>query len=115
MDYFASEFDRVFSELQISKPCISFLPKRIVDLDQSSLDNAQYLKTETNEISPVPLELSKTELERLVCRALFLTGNDVNLGKLEARHRLKKNDNVIIKFKSRNKKYEFINHRKNEE
>lgn len=110
MDYFASKFDRVFSELQISKPCISFLRKRIVDLDQSSLDNAQYLKIETNEISPVPLELSKTELERLVCKALSLTGNDVNLDNLEARHRLK-NDNVIIKFKSRKIKYEFINHR----
>ena len=38
MDDFASKFDHVFSELQISKNLL--LRERIIDLEQSSLDNA---------------------------------------------------------------------------
>ena len=48
----------VFSELQISKTCNSLLRKRIIDLERWSLDNAQYLRREMIEISPVPLEVS---------------------------------------------------------
>ena len=33
MDNFASKFDRVFSELQISKTCNSLLRKQIIDLE----------------------------------------------------------------------------------
>ena len=67
MDNLASKFDRVFSKLQISKTCNSLLRKRIIDLERSSLDNAQYLRREMIEISPVPLEVSNNELGGLVC------------------------------------------------
>ena len=69
MDDFASKFDRVFSELQISKTCNSLLRKRIIDLERSSLDNAQYLRREMIEISPVPLDVLNSELVGLVCKA----------------------------------------------
>ena len=75
MDDFATKFDRVFSELQISKTCNSLLRKRITDLERSSLNNFQYLRSEMIQISPVPLEVSNDDLEGLVCRALPLTGN----------------------------------------
>ena len=52
MDGFATKFDHVFSELQISKTCSSLLRKRVIDLERSSLDNAQYLRREMTEISP---------------------------------------------------------------
>ena len=68
MDNFATTFDRVFSELQISKTCNSLLRKRIIDLGRSSLDNAQYLRREMIEISPVPLEVSNSELEGLIAK-----------------------------------------------
>ena len=64
------------------------------------------------EISPVPLELSNADLEVLVCKALSLTGNEVSPDDLEACHRLKKKENVIMKFKSRKLKYKIINNRK---
>ena len=112
MDNFATKFDRVFSELQISKTCNSLLRKRIIDLEWPSLDNAQYLRREMIEISLVPLEVSNNELERLVCEVLSLTGDEVYPDNLEACHRLKKKENVIIKFKSRKLKYKVINNRK---
>ena len=67
MDDFARKFDRVFSELQISKTCNSLLHKRIIDLERSSLNNAQFLRREMIEICSVPLEVSNDELEGLVC------------------------------------------------
>ena len=90
MDDFTSKFDRVFSELQISKTCNSLLRKRIIDLERSSLDNAQYLRREMIEISPVPLKVSSNELEGLVWKALSMTGNEVYPDDLKACHHLKK-------------------------
>ena len=101
LDDFASKFDRVFSELQIFKTWNSLLRKRIIDLEWSSLDNSQYLRREKIEISPVPLEVSNNELERLVCKVLSLTENEVHPDDLQECHRLKNKENVIIKFKSK--------------
>ena len=60
MGDFVTKFDRVFSELQISKTCNSLSCKQIIDLEQSSLDNAKYF-------SPILLEASNNKLEGLVC------------------------------------------------
>ena len=99
MDDFASKFDCVFSELQISKSCYSLLRKQIIDLEQSSLDNTQYFRRKMTEISPVPLEVSNNEFG-LVCKVLSLTGNRVYPDDLEACHCLKKKENVIINSNS---------------
>ena len=112
MDNIATKFDHVFSELQISKTCNSLLCKRIIDLERSSQDNTQYLRRDMIEISPVPPEVSNNELEGLVCKALSLTGNGVSPNNIEACHRLKKKENIIIKFKSRKLKYKIIDNRK---
>ena len=69
----------LFFEFQISRTCNSLLCKRIIDSERSSLDNAQYLRREAIEISPVALEVSNDELEGLVCKAMSLTGNEVSL------------------------------------
>ena len=42
------------------------------------------------DISAVPLEVSKNELEGLVCKALSFTRNEICPDDLEACHRLKK-------------------------
>ena len=88
------------------------LRKRIIDLERSSLDNAEYLRRQMIEISPVPLEVSNGELEGLVCKVLSLTGNKVSPDDIEVCNRLKKKENVIIKFKSRKLKHKIINNRK---
>ena len=73
---FATKFDYVFSELHISETYNSLLRKWIISLEWSSQDNAQYLRREMIEISPVPLEVSSNELEGLICKVLSLTGNE---------------------------------------
>ena len=66
MDSFATNLDHVFSELQVCKTCHSLLRKRIIDLEQSSLNSFQYLRGGMVEIFPVPLEVSNDGLEGLV-------------------------------------------------
>ena len=105
--------DLTKKKLQISKTCNSLLRKRIIDLERSSLDNAQYLRREMIEISPITLDVSNSELEGLVYKELSLTENEVvHPDDLEACHCLKKKKNVIIKFKSRKLEYKVINNRK---
>lgn len=89
MGFFATKFDGKFSELRISKTCNLLLRKRIIDLERSSLDNAQYLRKEMTEIVPVPLELSSDELEGQHWGALSLTANEVCPDDYEAFHLLK--------------------------
>ena len=47
------------------------------------------------------MEVSNDELEELVCKGLSLTGKKDSPDDLEACHRLKEKENVIIKLKSR--------------
>ena len=105
---FASKFDHVFSELQISKTCNSLLRKQIIDLEQSSLDNAEYLRREMIEISPVHLELSNI--------AKRCSWQEMKYIPVILKHvileMVKKKENDIVKFNSRKLKYKVINNRK---
>ena len=105
---FASKFDHVFSELQISKTCNSLLRKQIIDLEQSSLDNAEYLRREMIEISPVPLELSNI--------AKRCSWQEMKYIPVILKHvileMVKKKENDIVKFNSRKLKHKVINNRK---
>ena len=63
MDNFTTKFDRLITELQMSKTLNSLLHIQITDLERLSLANSQYLRRKMTEISPVPLELSNDELK----------------------------------------------------
>ena len=65
------------------------------------------------EINPVPTSIDDDVLENSVCRALSLTGHEVKPDDLQACHRLKKKDTVIIKFKCRKKRRSILINRKN--
>ena len=79
------------------------------------MNKGQYLRREIIQIFPFLFELSNTELEGLVCKALSLTGNDINSYDLKACHLVKKKENVIMKFRNTKLKYEIINRRKTAE
>ena len=63
MDTFTTKFDRLITELQMSKTLNSLLHIPITDLERLSLANSQYLRRKMTEISPVPLEVSNDELK----------------------------------------------------
>ena len=55
------------------------------------------------KINPVPEDIQDMQLEESICQSLSLTGTPVSAGDLEACHRMRQRDWVIIKFSSRKK------------
>ena len=103
-DEFLEKNVRVESELAVSKNCTKLLSKQIETLQRNTLDSSQYLRREMIEINPVPEDIQDMQLEESICQALSLTGTPVSTGDLEACHRMRRRDWVIVKFSSRKKK-----------
>ena len=70
-------------------------------MKRNAVNNAQYHRHELIEIKPGPASISNEEQEDNVCKALSLTGHEVIPDDLQACHRLKKKEIVIVKFKYR--------------
>ena len=101
---FLEKYARVESELEVSKNCMKLLSKQIETLQRNTLDSSQYLRREMIEINPVPEDIQDMQLEESICQALSLTGTPVSAGDLEACHRMRRRDRVIVKFSSRKKR-----------
>ena len=112
-DDFLRRYEILSSELTVSKNCNRLLSERIVQLERNAVNNAQYHRRESLEINPVPAAIGDDVLESSVCRALSLTGHEVKPDDLQACHRLKKKDTVIVKFKFRKQKHSILINRKN--
>ena len=60
------------------------------------------------EINLAPEDIQDKQLEESICQALSLTGNPVSAGDLEACHRMRQRDRVIVKFCSRKTRNDVI-------
>ena len=105
---FQAKYEMVNSNLSISRRCNELLLERITQLERNNLNNAQYNRKETLEINPVPSDIADDVLEQSVCQALSLTGISVEPDDLQACHRMRKKDQVIIKFKWRKQKHRVL-------
>ena len=101
---FESKYEMVNSNLSLARRCNDLLLGRITQLERNNLNNAQYNRRETLEINPVPSDIADDVLEQSVCQVLSLTGTSVEPDNLQACHRMRKKDRVIIKFKCRKQK-----------
>ena len=109
---FIKKYDELHSVLLISRNCNSLLIKRITNLEHNTLNNAQYVRRETIEINPIPQLIPNTDLENKVCLPLSLTGTTVTPDDLQACHRMKNKEKVIVKFKDRKQRNKVIFTRK---
>ena len=105
---FEAKYEMVNSNLSITRRCNDLLLERITQLERNNLNNAQYNRRETLEINPVPSDIADDVLEQSVCQALSLTGTSVELDDLQACHRMRKKDRIIIKFKCRKQKHRVL-------
>ena len=112
-DDFLRRFEVVSSDLAITRNCNRLLTKRVVQLENNAVTNAQYHRRESVEVNPIPPSISDEELELNICEALSLTGNEVKPNGLQACHRLKKKESVIVKFKCRKLKQKVLVNWKN--
>ena len=92
IDDFSRRFEVLSSGLTVSKNCNRLLSERIIQLERNVVNNAQYHRRESIEVSPVPASIGDKELEDCICKALSLTGHGVLPDDLQACHRLKKGD-----------------------
>ena len=100
-DIFAAKHEKLKSDLLITNNCNTLLHQRIIQLERSAVNNAQYPRIESLEVNPVPLDIGDNVLEETVCRAISLTRNEVTPDDLHACRGLKNKDRVILKFKDR--------------
>ena len=91
-DDFSRRFEVLSSELAVSKNCNRLLSERIIQLERNAVNNAQYHRRESIEVSPVPASIGDEELEDSICKALSLTSHEVIPDDLQECHRLKKRD-----------------------
>ena len=82
-------------------------------MERNAVTNAQYQRRESVEANPVPPPINNEELELNICKALSLTGHEVKPDDLQACHRLKKKESVIVKLKCRKLKQRVLVNRKN--
>ena len=110
---FTSKYGKVYSELQQCKSYSSHLLTKIFQLERNAVTNSQYSRREAIELNPVPAKIHEDVLEDSICKALSLTGVNVVSEDLQACHRMKRSDRVIVKFKCRKQKQSLIYKRKN--
>ena len=109
---FQAKYEIVNSNLSISRRCDEFLIERMTQLERNNLNNDQYNRRETLEINPMSSHIRDDLLEQSVCQALSLTGIWVEQNDMQTCHRMKKKDQVMIKFKCRKQKHRVHSNRK---
>ena len=109
---FEAKYEMVNSNLSIIRRCNDLLLEHITQLERNNLNNAQYNRRETLEINPVPSDIADDILEQSVCQAVSLTGISVEPDNLQASHRMRKRDCIIVKFKCRKQKHRVLLNRK---
>ena len=112
-DDFLRWYEILNSELIDIKNYNRLLNERIVELERNAVSNAQYHRRELLEINSVPASIGDDVPENSVCKALSLTGYEVKPDDLQACHRLKKKDTVIVKFKCTKQKRSILINKKN--
>ena len=70
-DDFLRRFEVVSSDLAITRNCNRLLTKRVVQLENNAVTNAQYHRRESVEVNPIPPSISDEELELNICEVLF--------------------------------------------
>ena len=105
---FEAKYEMVNSNLLITRRCNDLLVERITQLERNNLNNAQYTRKEILEINPVPSDIADDVLEQSVCQY----GISAEPDDLQACHRMRKKDRVIIKFKCRKQKHGVLISRK---
>ena len=94
-------FTKLESELQVTKSVNSKLVDQITYLQRKCAENEQYSRRECIELVGIPKSVKDEDLEKTVCDLLDITNASVKPESLQACHRLKKKDRVIVKFKDR--------------
>ena len=96
---YIKKYDKLNSELLVSKTCNSLQLKRVVNLERNALNTVQYVRSKTIETKLIPQSVPSADLENKVCQALSLTGTTLIPDDVQACHSIKNKEKVIVEFK----------------
>lgn len=108
---FDDKSEMVNFNLSILRRCNELPLERITQLErnnQNNQNNGKYNRRETLEINSVPSDIGDDVLGQSVWQALLLTGVSVEPKILQACHRMRRKDRVIVKFKCRKQKHHVL-------
>ena len=74
----SSKYNKAHSELQHSNIFNSHLLTKVIQLERKAMTNSKYSRRETTELNRVPGNITEDVLEENVCKALLLTGVNLN-------------------------------------
>ena len=89
----------------LTKNFNTLLHQRIIQLERSTVNNAQYHGRESLEVNLITRDIGDNVLEETLCRAISLTGHEVTPDDLHECYRLKNKYRVISKLRDRKLKH----------
>ena len=96
------KFDKLQSDVCVTKNVNNLLSSRLVDIERQCWANAQYSRRECLDIVSIPSEVKDETLEESVVGIFDKLGCSIDSDRIEACHRVSKNNNtVIVKFTRR--------------
>ena len=96
------KFDKLQSDVCISKNVNDLLSSRLLNIERQCWANAQYSKKECLDIVGISSEVKDETLEESIVRLFDKLGCSIDTDRVEAYHRVSKNNNtVIVKFTRR--------------
>ena len=99
---FTDRFERIESELAVTKQVNKVLKNRLVDVERNCYANEQYSRRECFEIIGIPTNVKIDKLEESVCELFAKIDCTIPVDKIEAVHRIgKAQTSVIVKVSRR--------------
>ena len=96
------KFDKLQSDVCITKNVNNLLSNRLVDIEHQCLTNGQYCRKECLDVVGIPNEVKHETLEDSVIEIFDRLGYSTDTDRTEICHQVSKNNNtVIIQFKRR--------------
>ena len=90
------KFDKLQSDVCITKNVNNLLPSRLVDTERQCWANAQYSRRECLDIVGIPSEVKDETLEESVVGIFDKLGCSIDTDRIEACHWVSKNNNTVI-------------------
>ena len=101
LDVINEKFEKLHSELIVSKNVNSLLSERVKELEKRLSETEQYSRRECLEIAGIPLDIPQSDLESKVLDIFGEIGVVVEPKEVEACHRIRKKGLTIIKLSRR--------------
>ena len=112
LDMLNKNFEKLSSELVISKNVNNLLNKQVKDLEIRLSKSEQYSRRECLEVAGMPLTIQQSDLELKILKVFEEIGVKIEPENVEACHRIGKKGRAIIKLSRRKDVHKVLSNKK---